>query len=615
MKSFLFLSLIAATLLGLMACDMSKPEDTVSTKPNVLLILVDDLGSNDLSLNNQQRPNLTPSIDAFAQQATYYNRFYTDSTCAASRASLLTGLHPARLGFRPVGRGISPQTPTLAKTLQQAGYETYHVGKWHVGEHTPTSWPNALGFTHSFGFLNQWFLQGKKANGDYQNPHPTYYDPWLQTNRQLPEQYKGHLTNILADHTIDVITQNSRAKKPWFIYHATLAPHTPYQPPKDSKATTKEEQYAALVKNLDTQIGRIIQSLKDTQQMDNTLIIIASDNGGTNMAWDNNFPYQGKKAQYDEGGVRVPLFIHLPKQSTAAVNQNTVAIIDLYPTIIDLLGLTAPTPLDGISINSLPKKRPLFWSTISEFSLLTDDHRWRWTASFNRDGKPYAGMFDLASNSIDQRNTNVIATQQKLSNTLQTTFVEWFFSSSKIATSYHPEQQQLTGDDIQRSPVSRGWTLALGVTAKSSDTGPLAEQQGFFTVDLNNTHLKDKNLQQGLSATINGITLNADFTKDNQCHLVLLTGEFYDRFDSITQQAPPSKVQLLIDGKIVAEKTAVIDRLPNHNFANPTLIGTNHKGQQFSGALSEPVIVNMVLSPNIQYPLIQLQQQLCPNNS
>ena len=162
------------------------------TPPNILFILIDDMGYNDLGANGN--PGVSaPHLDALAAEEVRFTRNYVDSTCSSTRAGILTGTTPAARGFRPRGLGISPVIVTLPEALRAAGYSTHHIGKWHVGYASKLSWPTAQGFDHFFGFLNQFLLRGPHVEGQFKLARPTYRNPWLQEQAQWPVRHKGHL--------------------------------------------------------------------------------------------------------------------------------------------------------------------------------------------------------------------------------------------------------------------------------------------------------------------------------------------------------------------------------------------------------------------------------------
>jgi arylsulfatase A-like enzyme len=303
---------------------------TDTARPNILLIVLDDLGYNDLGANGN--PNTpTPNLDDFARQGIRYTRNYVDSSCTATRVALLTGRSPAENGFRPGHLRLSDDTITIASTLRDAGYHTEHIGKWHVGDSDEKDAPNRVGFNHWFGFLTGANLRGPRPDpGIYQ--HPTYLNPWLEGDDDPAMQYSGHLTDILTERAIDFIQTHSDDDQPWFLNLWYSAPHGPIQPSaffKNLHPNTPEGRYYALIDQLDFNIGNLLRGLDEEGLSDNTMVVILSDNGGTNIATDNNSPFYGVKILYLEGGVRTPLLIRWKGKTTPNTVNND--IVSFHP--------------------------------------------------------------------------------------------------------------------------------------------------------------------------------------------------------------------------------------------------------------------------------------------
>ena len=217
----------------LMAMDSCTPMKTEvkklrAEKPNILVILADYLGINDLGAygNSDVR---TPNIDRLAEAGFRFTRFYTaGDVCPPTRASLLTGIYPQRLGFT-VGspRGLSEEVVTLPELLRDASYSTHHIGKWHLGYTLEQVLPLAQGYDTYFGFLHTRFLQPRLPDG--LRP-PTYRNPLLISGGGDPTQYTGHLTDLLTDRVVNQLHE-SQGTQPWFMNLWYFAPHSPIQPP------------------------------------------------------------------------------------------------------------------------------------------------------------------------------------------------------------------------------------------------------------------------------------------------------------------------------------------------------------------------------------------------
>jgi arylsulfatase A-like enzyme len=344
--------------------------------PNVVLILADDLGWSDLACTGSDLHE-TPHLDKLAQQGVRFTDAYSASPiCSPTRASILTGKHPARLGITiwreaalnpPRNRRLLPPSSvadlphseaTLATTLQAAGYRTALVGKWHLGEadHAPE--------THGFDV---------NIGGTHWGAPTTYFYPYrrpftqVQERRYIPHLEFGkpgeYLTDRLTDEAIRVIDWATEAKQPFFLYPAHYAPHTPieakpellkrYEGKVTPKLRHRNPAYAAMVHSLDESVGRILDRLEKNGLTDRTLVLVTSDNGGQIGTYDgmtvtDNTPLRSGKGSLYEGGVRVPLIVRWPGVTTpGTVCDEPVVSTDLYWTIADAAGVHVGEPLKG----------------------------------------------------------------------------------------------------------------------------------------------------------------------------------------------------------------------------------------------------------------------------
>ena len=375
--------LLAAVFLfvSCVALETSAKPLNKQPKPNILLIVLDDAGYGDIAgFASSQAPTPTPTLKQLGDEGVRFTRFYADSTCRPARISLLTGQQASRVAMSPDFYGISPELETLPEKLQQAGYSTQLIGKWHLGDTTQLSSPSAQGFDHWFGFLSQFVLRGPNERGEIVPHRPTYTNPWLQTDDEAPQQYAGHLEDILADHVVENIRSLKKSAKPWFIQYALLSPHNPAHPADAYRQLfpdTKAGQYSALLKQMDDEIGRVLKTLEETQQADNTLVVVLSDNGGTNEFEANNGPFEGEKGLYSEGGTRTPMIIRWPKKMAVPATRydGIAAIYDVYPTLLAAAGVdlaAAGAKIDGVNLLPLvtqQQARPpqaLFWEIGSD---------------------------------------------------------------------------------------------------------------------------------------------------------------------------------------------------------------------------------------------------------
>ena len=352
------------------------------TKPNIVLIFADDLGWSDLGCYDADLHE-TPHLDRLAQQGVRFTDAYAMSVCTPSRAALLTGKHAARLKMTIWSEGTQsgpknrkllqaeslhdlPHTEiTLAKRLQDAGYLTALVGKWHLGD--AAHYPETRGFDVNIGGT-QWgapqtFFWPYRGSGRF---GPEFrYVPHLEFGK--PGEY---LTDRLTDEALRVIDQAD--DKPFFLYLAHYAPHTPMEA-KDHDVHHFEAKlrpgqhhqnavYAAMVKSLDDSVGRVLDHLKQRGLEENTIVIFTSDNGGyigtdkgQTTPVTSNAPLRSGKGSLYEGGIRVPLIVRWPGVTPAAAEcRDPVVLMDLFHTLTATLSGSQPSgPADGLNLKPL----------------------------------------------------------------------------------------------------------------------------------------------------------------------------------------------------------------------------------------------------------------------
>jgi arylsulfatase A-like enzyme len=327
-----------------------------SHKPNIIVILADDLGYADVSCNGSQ-DMATPRIDALAASGVRCTAGYvTHPYCSPSRAGLLTGRYQQRFGheanpaFEPhnVALGL-PVTETLFPALlQKVGYRTAAIGKWHLGAARPFH-PNARGFDHFFGFLggtHDYFASDVESR----RPEITGL---LDRNGEVVS-FTGYLTTALGLEAARFIREHR--SEPFFLYLPFNAPHTPLQATDEllrrhPTLTGARQKYAALVSGLDDEVGRVLDTLAETQLAERTLVFFLSDNGGT-PAHGNNSPLRGCKGTTFEGGVRVPFVVSWPGTLPAGkIYDRPVSALDIAATTLALAGAGQPERgLDGVSL-------------------------------------------------------------------------------------------------------------------------------------------------------------------------------------------------------------------------------------------------------------------------
>ncbi len=345
-------------------------------RPNILCILVDDLGYGDLSIQGALDMN-TPEIDNLAKQGLTFTNFYANSTvCSPSRASLLTGKYPDMVGVPGVIRQIpednwgnlSDESLLISEVLKENGYATAMVGKWHLGLQNPDT-PNKKGFGLFKGFL-----------GDMMDDYWTHRRGginWMRHNETEVDP-KGHATDIFTDWAIEYLNDQKNASRPFFLYLAYNAPHFPIQPPqewlqkvieRDSNISEKRAKNVALIEHLDYNIGRIMQVLKESGLDKNTLVVFTSDNGGALRFAQSNNPLRGGKQDMYEGGIRVPTFFYWKNKIKPNTKTDNLALLmDLFPTFCKVAGIDPPANIDGINLlpsllgnPQITDERYVFW--------------------------------------------------------------------------------------------------------------------------------------------------------------------------------------------------------------------------------------------------------------
>jgi len=370
---------------------------TDNKKPNVIFILVDDLGWNDLGYTGSAFYE-SPNIDKLSKDSFEFKTAYAaSSVCSPTRASIMTGKHPARVNITDWIPGLDPknkpllgpkdlhQLPlnetTIAEKLKESGYKTFYAGKWHLG--SQGYYPEENGFDINIGG----FEKGSPMGG--------YYSPYK--NPKLSDGPEGeYLTDRLTNESISFI-ENHNKNQPFVLFLSFYNVHTPIQPNlkhvnyfkkkldsmDDNKARVRKEgeaisllnqvnhNYASMVYAMDENVGRLINSLKENNLYNDALIIFTSDNGGLStlgrVAPTSVFPLRAGKGWLYEGGIRIPQLIKTPGNSKNVKIEDVTVSYDLFPTILDYAGLKSETEIDGKSLMPILKgeskmdREDVFW--------------------------------------------------------------------------------------------------------------------------------------------------------------------------------------------------------------------------------------------------------------
>jgi arylsulfatase A-like enzyme len=600
---------------------------TETRPPNILLIMADDLGYNDLYVYNRNPRARTPHIDKLAKDGVRFTRHYTDAVCSPSRAALMTGLFPGRLAGREGPRGVSMDVMTLADSLSAAGYRTHHVGKWHVRSNFRDAWPDRQGFQTYYGFINQLLLDGTHVNGKHVYGKARYEDPWLSANGEAARQQPGHLTDLLVENTVQSINA-FKSEQPWFINFWSLAPHFPSDPSAQWASKYPDSRvgrYYALIEQLDNGVGRILQALEDSGQRQNTVVIFTSDNGGLNLGADNNAPLYGRKSEYNEGGIRTPLIMAWPDHyPTDAVVAQPVGIIDLFPTIAKIAGARVPARLDGYDIGSaiagqdLPSRTQfyeVFRNGAFGYSVLSADGRWRLYIPEKKARVSLKGLaseprlYDLGEDPTGHH--NVYDNYPEIVERLTDEYRRWHRQARKLSLEKKEitgRGSSLTGDDFQRTPGYGGFSFAvtyqpLEGTAQAS--GVVAEQANAWSLEL-----IGGSAQATLS--IGEYALTADLETDGNCNTLIATAYFKITTMQPIQSGDEMVMDLYQNGKRIGRHSArgIIDKITDTTHA--TTVGySNGARPKFSGSLGSPTLLNTYISPNTPISPSALHSELC----
>ena len=399
-------TLVAAVALMASAGGAARGQEP--TRPNLVLLLADDLGWTDLGAYGS-RFYETPHIDRLAAEGMRFTAAYANPNCAPTRAALMTGRYGPRTGVYTVGSGargqerhrrlipapneteLALEEVTFAELLEQAGYATALMGKWHLG--TGDHDPERQGFDVNV------------AGNQTGSPRGGYFSPY--DNPQLPDGPEGeHLTDRLSSEAARFIDKH--AGEPFLLYLPYYSVHTPIEAkPKlvskyDSKPPAGKHwhaAYAAMVETLDDGVGRVLDALDRNGLAERTVVIFSSDNGGVGGYADagvdnrievtHNAPLRGGKGMLYEGGIRVPLIVRYPSVVAAGSTSDLpVSSVDLFSTILDLAGVEPPQdrPIDGVSFRPALAGRegtsarpPLYWHFPGYLEARAEKGAWRTT--------------------------------------------------------------------------------------------------------------------------------------------------------------------------------------------------------------------------------------------
>lgn len=316
--------------------------EKIPDKPNIVLILADDMGWGDIRSNGNLAIE-TPVLDKLAEKSLSFDRFYVCPLCAPTRAEMLTGRYFLRTGVSSVSCGyenMNPSETTFAEILQQNGYTTGCFGKWHNGGYF-LQHPNRKGFDEFVGFTVG---------------HFGYYFDAIYQHNDKDVKSEGYVSDYFTNQALDFIQRN--AEKPFLCYVPYNVPHSPFQVPEkyfDKYKTRGLDNELAciygMVENMDENIGRILAKLEQLDLSEKTIVIFLSDNGPNSFRYNGDM--KGKKGNVDEGGVRVPFYISWPGTIEVGKTGQLAQGIDLFPTLLELCSVNYQPvlPIDGVDLS------------------------------------------------------------------------------------------------------------------------------------------------------------------------------------------------------------------------------------------------------------------------
>ena len=433
--------------------------------PNIVIILADDLGWNDVSYHGSEIK--TPNIDKLISSGVELDRFYVQPTCSPTRAELMTGKSAMRLGItRPISKnqklGLGLEEKILPQYLKELNYSTYLLGKWHLGSYIPDYFPTRRGFDYFYGYLTG-------GIGYWDHIHGGGHD-WQRNEVGLRED--GYVTQLIKNDTLKII-DNHDFTNPIFLNVNFGAPHIPNEAPEESvlKFSYIENEtrriHAAMVHEMDNAIGEIIAALEKENVLKNTIVMFASDNGGLTpdvklnpsflsipkkigvcdtknrfgikiFQWicenysggSSNKPLPEGKMSVSEGGIRVPAVIWWPGKFEYSKSENFITMMDVLPTILDLINYKNEIEVDGVSrVSSLNDSDNSESSKYIVTNIINDKYaviEMPYKLITSADGDQLYNILDDPS-----ENLNIASENQEIVLELKNTLSQWQFGENR----------------------------------------------------------------------------------------------------------------------------------------------------------------------------------------
>ena len=476
LRSMSFAGLVFLNIIVVMFSSVTKAAEV--SRPNIVVIMPDDQGYGDHGVTGNSVIR-TPNIDALAQDSASMSDFYVCPVCSPTRASLMTGRYHYRTRVVDTFKGRSmmePEEVTVAEVLQNAGYATGIFGKWHLGDNYPLR-PDDQGFDESYIHRGGGLAQPSEPienNRRYTNPI------LFENGKQI--ETEGYCTDLYFDAAIRFIDRCKQEGKPFFVYLPTNAPHGPYHDvPQELYEYYKTvdlksimvgkrgnvdqlARIAAMIENVDQNIGKLDQHLKEQGLFDNTMVVYLVDNGPNSMRFAG--PFRGMKATVHEGGIRSPFFVRWPKRlRPGTVSDRIAAHIDLLPTIADAAGVKVPgnANVDGRSLLPLLEGKSPDWpdrhivlqvhrgdEPVRYHHMAVRNQRWKLVhpSGFGQEKMPEGVPFELYDMASDQaEKVNLAESKPEKLEAMLKAYDVWFDDVSNTRTDNYDPPRMVIGSD------------------------------------------------------------------------------------------------------------------------------------------------------------------------
>jgi len=414
------------TLFALLAlfCDHSHAAAESAAKPNILIILADDLGYGDPRCYNPDSAVKTPNIDRLAAEGVRFTDFYAQNCCTPTRAALMTGCYAKRVGLDngswsgTLGfgdpRGLNPEETTIAELFRERGYATGMIGKWHLGDQ-PEFWPRKHGFDEFFGTLTS-------ASGPDQARTPPAHlqkrggkdeDVLIRNDEMIAAPFEeiSRLPAMFAEESASFISRHK--DRPFFLYMPHTAMHGPANPSPAWRGKSGKDAYADLLLEFDDSVGQTLAALEKSGLAENTLVFFFSDNGGGGLTTASNYPLRHHKGSMWEGGSRVPAIARWPGRIPAGTVCREIAnVTDLLPTLVGIADgkpYQSPRTIDGLDVSGLffdpekaksPRTQNVYW--IADEVKAVREGKWKYVDF--KEGR----LFDMEADPGEKEENNLL---------------------------------------------------------------------------------------------------------------------------------------------------------------------------------------------------------------